>query len=45
MTDRGVFALLDPRVWTKSYGSKVRGAIPPFTQVDDLEAVESFLGA
>jgi ATP-dependent DNA helicase DinG len=45
VTDRGVFALLDPRIWTKFYGSKVRGVLPPFTQVDSLGAVQEFFGA
>lgn len=45
VTDTGVFALLDSRVWTKPYGGKVRAALPPFTQVDSLEAVEAFYGA
>jgi ATP-dependent DNA helicase DinG len=42
VTDKGVFALLDPRVWTKNYGSKVRSAIPPFTQIESLGEVQSF---
>jgi ATP-dependent DNA helicase DinG len=42
--DRGAFVLLDSRVLSKSYGSKVRRALPPMTFVDSLTAVGHFFG-
>ncbi len=40
--DRGVLAVLDPRVQTKGYGRRFLASIPPAPAVYDLEAVERF---
>ena len=41
-TDRGVVALLDRRVLTKSYGKQLLAALPPACRTERLEDVESF---
>ncbi len=40
--DRGVLAILDPRVRTKGYGRRFLASVPPAPIVSDLEAVEAF---
>ncbi len=41
-TDRGVVAVLDPRLATKSYGKRVVAALPPMTRTVDFERVADF---
>lgn len=43
--DRGVLAILDPRLRTKGYGRRFLEALPPAPVTDDLGAVEAFFGA
>lgn len=38
-TDRGVAAVLDPRLWTKSYGPVILGSLPPMRVFSDREVV------
>jgi ATP-dependent DNA helicase DinG len=40
--DRGVAAILDPRIYTHSYGEHLVEALPPCRLVDDLAEVEGF---
>src|SRR5262245_39400696 len=40
--DRGVMAVLDPRLRTKGYGGRFMAALPPAPVVHELEAVEAF---
>jgi ATP-dependent DNA helicase DinG len=40
--DRGVLAVLDPRMRTKGYGRRFLASIPPAPVVHDLTAVERF---
>ena len=40
--DRGVLAVLDPRMRTKGYGRRVIASAPPAPVVHDLDAVERF---
>ncbi len=40
--DRGVLAVLDPRIRTKGYGRRFIGSLPPAPVVHDLAAVEAF---
>jgi ATP-dependent DNA helicase DinG len=40
--DRGVLAVLDPRLRTKGYGRRFIASVPPAPVVHDLEAVEGF---
>jgi ATP-dependent DNA helicase DinG len=40
--DRGVLAVLDPRMRTKGYGRRFLASIPPAPAVHDLEAVQRF---
>ncbi len=42
--DRGVLAILDPRLRTKSYGRRFMSALPPAPVTSDLAEVERFLG-
>ena len=42
--DRGVVAILDPRLRTRSYGRVFLAALPPCTLVDDRGAVAAFFG-
>jgi ATP-dependent DNA helicase DinG len=37
LTDRGVVAILDPRLMTARYGSFLRASIPPFWTTTDRE--------
>jgi len=39
MGDRGVVAVLDPRLATARYGGFLRASLPPFWQTDDREKV------
>jgi ATP-dependent DNA helicase DinG len=43
--DRGVVAILDPRLRTRAYGRRFLDALPPAPLAGDLAAVASFLGA
>jgi ATP-dependent DNA helicase DinG len=43
MTDRGVVAILDPRLMTKRYGSFLRASLPPFWTTTDPEVVRGAL--
>jgi ATP-dependent DNA helicase DinG len=40
--DRGVLAILDPRVRTKGYGSRFLASLPPAPVVHDLSRIEAF---
>jgi len=44
-TDRGVAAVLDPRIYTRAYGEHLLEALPSCPLVDDLAAVEDFFSA
>ena len=41
--DRGVLAILDPRVQTRGYGRRFVASLPPAPQTHDLADVERFL--
>ncbi|SDQ04330.1 ATP-dependent DNA helicase [Quadrisphaera sp. DSM 44207] len=41
--DRGVVAVLDPRLRTKAYGATVRATLPPMRQFSDRSVVEAAL--
>jgi ATP-dependent DNA helicase DinG len=41
--DRGVLAVLDPRLRTKGYGRRFLASLPPAPVVHELHAVEAFL--
>ncbi len=41
-TDRGVLAVLDPRLRTKGYGRRFIASVPPAPVVYELDAVEAF---
>ena len=43
--DRGVVAILDPRLRTRGYGRRFLEALPPAPLVGELGAVAAFLGA
>jgi ATP-dependent DNA helicase DinG len=43
MTDRGVVAVLDPRLVTARYGSFLRASLPPYWQTTDPEVVRAAL--
>jgi ATP-dependent DNA helicase DinG len=43
--DRGVLAVLDPRLRTKPYGRRFVASLPPAPLVHDLGGVERFFGA
>jgi ATP-dependent DNA helicase DinG len=43
MTDRGVVAILDPRLVTKRYGDFLRASLPPFWTTTDPEVVRGAL--
>jgi len=40
--DRGVLAVLDPRLRTKGYGQRFMASLPPAPVVSDLDTVEAF---
>ncbi len=44
-SDRGVLAVLDPRITTKGYGRRFLASIPPAPVVHDLDAVSAFMAA
>jgi ATP-dependent DNA helicase DinG len=44
-TDRGLLAILDPRLTTKGYGRRFLGSLPPAPITNDIAAVERFLAA
>lgn len=41
--DRGVVAILDPRVLTKGYGKRIIADLPPFRRVSHLSEVADFI--
>jgi ATP-dependent DNA helicase DinG len=41
-SDRGVLAVLDPRLTRMSYGRRFLGSFPPAPITDDLDAVARF---
>ena len=41
--DKGVIAILDPRLNTKGYGRKILSALPPARQTTDVETASAFL--
>jgi ATP-dependent DNA helicase DinG len=43
-TDRGVLAILDPRLRTKGYGQRFLASLPPAPITSDLADVERFFG-
>jgi ATP-dependent DNA helicase DinG len=43
VSDRGVVAVLDPRLVTKRYGDFLRASLPPFWQTTDPEVVRAAL--
>jgi ATP-dependent DNA helicase DinG len=43
--DRGVLAVLDPRLRTKGYGRRFLASIPPAPVVHELDAVTTFMAA
>jgi ATP-dependent DNA helicase DinG len=43
-TDRGVLAVLDPRLRTMGYGRRFLGSLPPAPVTHDIEAVARFFG-
>jgi ATP-dependent DNA helicase DinG len=43
-TDRGVLAILDPRLRTMGYGRRFLDSLPPAPVTQDLGAVERFFG-
>jgi ATP-dependent DNA helicase DinG len=44
-TDRGVLAVLDPRLRTMAYGSRFLNSFPPAPTTSDLSAVERFFAS
>lgn len=45
MTDRGVFVIIDDRMWTKNYKMKIRRALPFTQSTSDKDAVKCFLNS
>jgi ATP-dependent DNA helicase DinG len=43
MTDRGVVAVLDPRLWTARYSTFLRASLPPFWATTDPDVVRGAL--
>ncbi|MEP7305356.1 MAG: helicase C-terminal domain-containing protein [Acidobacteriota bacterium] len=41
-SDRGVLAILDPRLRTKAYGRRFVASLPPAPAVDNLASIEAF---
>jgi Rad3-related DNA helicase len=41
--DKGVIAILDPRLNSKGYGRKILAALPPARQTTDIEAASAFI--
>ncbi len=44
-TDRGVLAVLDPRLTRMAYGRRFLASLPPAPVTDDIETVRQFFGA
>ena len=44
-TDRGVVAILDRRIKTRSYGAKLLAALPPAPRTEQLADVDAFFRA
>jgi ATP-dependent DNA helicase DinG len=44
-SDRGVLAILDPRLRTKGYGRRFLAALPPARLTHDLDDIDAFFGA
>ena len=44
-SDRGVLAILDPRLRTKGYGHRFMNALPPAPVTSDFAEVERFINA
>jgi ATP-dependent DNA helicase DinG len=42
-TDRGVLAVLDPRLRTRGYGRRFLDSLPPAPVTTDIVAIERFL--
>ena len=42
--DRGVLAILDPRVRTKGYGRRFLASLPPAPVISDLARIDAFFG-
>jgi ATP-dependent DNA helicase DinG len=42
-SDRGLLAVLDPRITTKFYGKRFLQSLPPYTVVRDLSSCEEFM--
>ncbi|MEO5974999.1 MAG: ATP-dependent DNA helicase [Ilumatobacteraceae bacterium] len=42
-SDKGVVAILDPRLATKGYGKRILSALPPMSRTTDRTEVEDFL--
>src|SRR5205085_6794502 len=40
--DRGVLAILDPRLRTKGYGRRFLASLPPAPVISDLSRIEAF---
>ena len=45
VSDRGVVAILDPRLVSKNYGSKIRAALPPAPMTHNVSDVAKFYSA
>jgi ATP-dependent DNA helicase DinG len=43
--DRGVIAILDPRLTSKSYGATILNSLPPAHVTTDLAEAEAFMAA
>jgi ATP-dependent DNA helicase DinG len=43
ITDRGVVAILDPRLVTKRYGAFLRASLPPFWTTTNPEVIRAAL--
>jgi Rad3-related DNA helicase len=43
--DRGVMAILDKRLYTKSYGREVLAALPPARRTTEIEDVRAFFAS
>jgi ATP-dependent DNA helicase DinG len=43
-TDRGVVAVLDPRIVTKRYGKSFLRSLPPYRVVREMAACDEFFG-
>ena len=41
-SDRGVLAILDPRIKSMGYGRRFLASLPPAPVVHDLDAIERF---